>query len=115
PYCVVRGTTPVSATLRDPGAPDPGRVAGPRPERRSYGSFASFADPDGDAFVLQEVTARRPGRVGHVVYRCAAEVEAALRGAALARGVHEAELGRPDPDRPAWYAAHTARAAGLGS
>ncbi|GLW70990.1 glyoxalase [Kitasatospora phosalacinea] len=92
-----------------------GRVAGPHPERQSYGSFASFADPDGNTFVLQEVTTRRPGRVGHVVYRSAAEVEAALRDAALAHGVHEAELGRADPDWPAWYAAHMARAAGLGS
>ncbi len=92
-----------------------GRVAGSHPERQSYGSFASFADPDGNTFVLQEVTERRPGRVGHVVYRSAAEVEAALRDAALAHGVHEAELGHPDPDWPGWYAAHMARAAGLGS
>ncbi|MGW4381040.1 VOC family protein [Kitasatospora sp. NPDC004531] len=92
-----------------------GRVAGPHPERRSYGSFASFADPDGNTFVLQEVTTRGPGRIGHVVYRSAAEVEAALRDAAAAHGEHERELGRTDPDWPAWYAAHMARAAGLDS
>jgi catechol 2,3-dioxygenase-like lactoylglutathione lyase family enzyme len=39
-----------------------GRVAGPDPERRSYGSFASFNDPDGNGWVLQEVTTRLPGR-----------------------------------------------------
>ncbi|MFF9409512.1 VOC family protein [Streptomyces anandii] len=39
-----------------------GRVPGPDPERRSYGSFASFSDPDGNGWVLQEITARLPGR-----------------------------------------------------
>jgi catechol 2,3-dioxygenase-like lactoylglutathione lyase family enzyme len=91
------------------------RVAGPHPARQSYGSFASFADPDGNTFVLQEVTTRRPGRIGHVVYRSADELESALRDAALAHGTYEGELGHPDPDWPTWYAAHMARAAGLGS
>ena len=50
------------------------RVEGPHPERQSYGSFASFTDPDGNTFVLQEVTTRRPGRVGQVVYRSAADL-----------------------------------------
>jgi catechol 2,3-dioxygenase-like lactoylglutathione lyase family enzyme len=39
-----------------------GRVAGPDPQRRSYASFASFADPDGNTWVLQEITTRLPGR-----------------------------------------------------
>ncbi|NUT99896.1 MAG: glyoxalase [Saccharothrix sp.] len=90
------------------------RVAGPHPDRQSYGSFASFTDPDGNTFVLQEVTQRRPGRISHVVYRSAAELEAALRDAATAHGEHERELGAPDPDWPSWYADHMARAAGLG-
>jgi catechol 2,3-dioxygenase-like lactoylglutathione lyase family enzyme len=38
------------------------RVPGPYPGRRSYGSFASFSDPDGNGFLLQEVTERPPGR-----------------------------------------------------
>ncbi len=38
------------------------RVAGPEPERRSYSSFASFSDPDGNAWLLQEITQRLPGR-----------------------------------------------------
>ena len=38
------------------------RVTGPDPERRSYSSFASFADPDGNAWLLQEITQRLPGR-----------------------------------------------------
>jgi hypothetical protein len=39
-----------------------GRVAGPDPERRSYASFASFSDPDGNGWLLQEITTRLPGR-----------------------------------------------------
>jgi catechol 2,3-dioxygenase-like lactoylglutathione lyase family enzyme len=39
------------------------RVPGPDPERRSYCSFASFSDPDGNGWMLQEVTTRLPGRV----------------------------------------------------
>ncbi len=38
------------------------RVPGPDPERRSYSSFASFTDPDGNGWVLQELTTRLPGR-----------------------------------------------------
>ncbi|MFC5802043.1 VOC family protein [Streptomyces formicae] len=43
-------------------AGEEGRVSGPEPERESYGSFASFSDPDGNGWVLQEVTTRLPGR-----------------------------------------------------
>ena len=39
-----------------------GRVPGPNPDHRSYASFADFSDPDGNAWVLQEVTQRAPGR-----------------------------------------------------
>ncbi|MFI6360130.1 VOC family protein [Streptomyces sp. NPDC050743] len=38
------------------------RLAGPRPERASYGSFATFSDPDGNGWVLQEIAERLPGR-----------------------------------------------------
>jgi catechol 2,3-dioxygenase-like lactoylglutathione lyase family enzyme len=40
----------------------PGRVAGPDPQGRSYSSFASFSDPDGNGWLLQEITSRLPGR-----------------------------------------------------
>lgn len=115
---VARGVE-VSEVFHDAGgvfhhAGDTDRIPGPHPARLSYSSFASFADPDGNTFVLQEVTIRRPGRIGHVVYRSVADLERALRDAALAHGRHEQELGREDPDWPAWYAAHMARAAGLG-
>jgi catechol 2,3-dioxygenase-like lactoylglutathione lyase family enzyme len=39
-----------------------GRLPGPDPERGSYGSFASFSDPDGNGFLLQQITERLPGR-----------------------------------------------------
>ncbi len=41
---------------------DSGRVPGPAPERSTYGSFASFSDPDGNGWLLQEITTRLPGR-----------------------------------------------------
>jgi catechol 2,3-dioxygenase-like lactoylglutathione lyase family enzyme len=44
------------------GAGPAGRVSGPDPQRRSYASFASFNDPDGNAWLVQEVTQRLPGR-----------------------------------------------------
>ncbi len=57
----------VSAVFHDAGgvfhrAGNEGRVPGPDPERRSYASFASFSDPDGNGWVLQEITTRLPGR-----------------------------------------------------
>jgi catechol 2,3-dioxygenase-like lactoylglutathione lyase family enzyme len=39
-----------------------GRAPGPAPEHRSYGSFVSFSDPDGNSWFIQEVTTRLPGR-----------------------------------------------------
>jgi catechol 2,3-dioxygenase-like lactoylglutathione lyase family enzyme len=92
-----------------------GRLPGPDPQRQSYASFATFTDPDGNRFVLQEVTRRLPGRVGHAIYRSAADLEHALRDAAAAHGRHEQEIGREDPDWPAWYAAYMMRAAGVGA
>ncbi|MEV0566529.1 VOC family protein [Dactylosporangium sp. NPDC050588] len=114
---VARGVA-VSEVFHDAGgvfhhAGTTARVAGPHPQRQSYGSFLSFEDPDGNAFVLQEVTSRQPGRVSHVVYESVAEVEQALRDAATAHGEYEKELGHHDDDWPSWYAAHMARAAGL--
>ncbi|BBH67629.1 glyoxalase [Actinoplanes sp. OR16] len=93
------------------------RVAGPHPDRTSYGSFLSFTDPDGNQFFLQEVTTRRPGRISHVVYNSVADVEQALRDAAIAHGKHEEEElgGVRDENWPAWYAAYMAKAAGLGA
>jgi catechol 2,3-dioxygenase-like lactoylglutathione lyase family enzyme len=83
-----------------------GRVAGLAPDRKSYGSFASFSDPDGNGWLLQEVTTRLPGRVtpAPAAYDSAADLAEALRRAAAAHGKHEAETGQADPDWPDWYA-----------
>src|SRR6478735_11328069 len=71
------------------------RVGGPDPERRSYRSYASFSDPDGNGWLLQEVTARLPGRVDTNVttFTSSSELAAALWRAALAHGEHEKRTG----------------------
>ncbi|GJD51211.1 hypothetical protein OPKNFCMD_3963 [Methylobacterium crusticola] len=88
-----------------------GRVGGPAPDRASYGSFAAFSDPDGNGWLLQEVTARLPGRVdaAATTFASPADLAAALRRAAAAHGAHEARTGARDADWPDWYAAHIAR------
>jgi catechol 2,3-dioxygenase-like lactoylglutathione lyase family enzyme len=81
------------------------RAAGPDPARRSYGSYASFEDPDGNHWVLQEVTTRLPGRVaGHTTYASAGELSEALQRAAAAHGQHETRTGQADAQWPTWYA-----------
>ena len=86
------------------------RVAGPAPERASYGSFASFDDPDGNGWILQEVTTRLPGRVeGETAYASADDLAQSLRRAAAAHGEHEARTGQADPDWPDWYAEYMVR------
>jgi catechol 2,3-dioxygenase-like lactoylglutathione lyase family enzyme len=83
-----------------------GRVRGPDPERHSYGSFLSFSDPDGNGWVLQEVTARLPGRIDEAATTFAStdDLAGALRRAAAAHGEHESRIGHEDADWPAWYA-----------
>jgi catechol 2,3-dioxygenase-like lactoylglutathione lyase family enzyme len=87
------------------------RAAGPDPQRRSYGSYASFSDPDGNVWLLQEIKERLPGRVSRasVNGQANAILLQALKSAAAAHGVHEKDLGRPDPDWPKWYAEHMTR------
>ncbi len=84
------------------------RVGGPDPEHRSYRSFASFSDPDGNGWLLQEITARLPGRVeaDGTTFASSAELAAALRRAATAHGEHEKRIGKQDPEWPDWYAEH---------
>jgi catechol 2,3-dioxygenase-like lactoylglutathione lyase family enzyme len=81
-------------------------VPGPEPKHQSYASYASFKDPDGNAFLLQEVTTRLPGRTTSplATYGSEENLAEALRRAAEAHGQHEAEIGREDPDWPDWYA-----------
>jgi catechol 2,3-dioxygenase-like lactoylglutathione lyase family enzyme len=84
---------------------DAKRVAGKAPANGSYGSWLSFADPDGNTWYVQEVTTRLPGRVDTVetVYSSRSDLEAALKRAAAAHGEHEARTGEADPEWPAWY------------
>ena len=83
-----------------------GRLSGPAPDRSSYGSFLSFRDPDGNGWLLQEVTTRLPGRVvGETAFTSADDLSKALRRAAAAHGKHEKRAGAADPDWPDWYAA----------
>jgi catechol 2,3-dioxygenase-like lactoylglutathione lyase family enzyme len=87
------------------------RVDGPDPERGSYRSFASFSDPDGNGWLLQEVTARLPGRVeaDDATFTSAAELAGALRRAEAAHGEYEKRLGHRDEDWPSWYADYIVR------
>jgi len=84
------------------------RVSGPDPEHRSYRSFASFSDPDGNGWLLQEVTARLPGRVDadDTTFTSSTELAAALRRAAAAHGEHEKRTGQHDANWPDWYATY---------
>ena len=81
------------------------RISGPDPERRSYRSFASFHDPDGNGWLFQEITTRLPGRVaGNTTYGSANDLAQALRRAEAAHGQHEARTGQHDANWPDWYA-----------
>jgi catechol 2,3-dioxygenase-like lactoylglutathione lyase family enzyme len=55
----------VSDVWHGPPFPAEARQPGPDPERTSYGSFFSFNDPDGNLWIVQEVTTRLPGRIDH--------------------------------------------------
>ena len=89
-----------------PGKPP---LGGPDPQRRSYFSYATFNDPDGNSWLLQEVTERFPGRVDANDTRFTSPVElaAALRRAEAAHGEHEKRTGgQRDANWPDWYAAY---------
>jgi catechol 2,3-dioxygenase-like lactoylglutathione lyase family enzyme len=99
-----------------PGAPGAqfaddgnGRIDGPAPDRATYGSFATFADPDGNAWLLQEVTQRLPGRIDATGtgFASTADLAGALRRASVAHGEHEKRQGgKYDVNWPDWYAAY---------
>src|SRR5262245_39516961 len=75
----------------------PGQPAqsGPDPERRSYFSYTSFSDPDGNGWLLQEVTTRFPGRIDSdaTTFASAADLASAMRRASTAHGEHEKRTG----------------------
>jgi catechol 2,3-dioxygenase-like lactoylglutathione lyase family enzyme len=88
-------------------APD-ARVSGPAPDRQSYASFVSFSDPDGNGWLLQEITTRLPGRIdpGAISFGSASDLASAFRRASAAHGEHEKRTGQPDANWPEWYAAY---------
>jgi predicted enzyme related to lactoylglutathione lyase len=85
------------------------QVSGPAPEHASYGSYASFADPDGNSWLLQEITARFPGRIDGdgTSFASIADLASAMRRASVAHGEHERRNGGEyDVNWPDWYAAY---------
>jgi catechol 2,3-dioxygenase-like lactoylglutathione lyase family enzyme len=88
-----------------------GPVSGPDPEHRSYFSFASFGDPDGNRWLMQEVTARLPGRIDPYTtsFGSANDLASAMRRAAAAHGEHEKRIGEADANWPDWYADYMVR------
>jgi catechol 2,3-dioxygenase-like lactoylglutathione lyase family enzyme len=84
------------------------RVSGPAPDHATYSSFATFRDPDGNGWLLQEVTKRLPGRVDPATtsFGSVSDVASALRRASAAHGEHEKRIGKADPNWPDWYAAY---------
>ena len=84
------------------------RVNGPDPEHRSYRSFASFRDPDGNGWLFQELTTRLPGRIDATAttFASANDLAAAFRRAESAHGEHEKRTGQRDANWADWYAAY---------
>ena len=84
------------------------RVSGPDPEHGTYRSFASFSDPDGNGWLLQEITTRLPGRIdpAATTFASANDLANAMRRASVAHGEHEKRIGAADPNWPDWYAAY---------
>jgi catechol 2,3-dioxygenase-like lactoylglutathione lyase family enzyme len=84
------------------------RVNGPDPEHRSYRSFASFSDPDGNGWLFQEITTRQPGRIDATAttFASANDLASAFRRAEAAHGEHEKRTGQRDENWPEWYAAY---------
>jgi catechol 2,3-dioxygenase-like lactoylglutathione lyase family enzyme len=87
-----------------------GRASGPAPDHASYRSFATFSDPDGNGWLLQEVTVRLPGRIdaAETAFASTTDLANAMRRASAAHGEHEKRIGRADANWPDWYAAYMA-------
>jgi predicted enzyme related to lactoylglutathione lyase len=105
---VVHGAD-VSEVFHDAGgvfhhAGNEARVSGSADEHADYGSFASFSDPDGNGWMLQEINTRLPGRVTGATYESAAELTEALERAKDAHAEHEQRTGEADAEWPSWYA-----------
>jgi len=105
---VFHAATGIYAGTDEPYLFGSNRVSGPDPEHGSYRSFASFHDPDGNGWLLQEITTRLPGRVdpAATTFASVADLASALRRAAVAHGEHEKRIGAADPNWQDWYASY---------
>jgi catechol 2,3-dioxygenase-like lactoylglutathione lyase family enzyme len=94
------------AQFQPVGASD--RVSGPAPDHQTYSSFATFSDPDGNRWLLQEITSRLPGRVdaSETTFASPSDLAGAMRRAEAAHGEHEKRTGQADANWPEWYAAY---------
>lgn len=120
-YLVVSDIEAARAELVDRGAEvseifhrtGPGQppISGLHPERGSYRSYATFRDPDGNGWLIQEVTERLPGRVdaGAMAFASVADLASAFRRAEAAHCEYEKQLGHLDEDWPTWYAEYMMR------
>jgi Predicted enzyme related to lactoylglutathione lyase len=87
-----------------------GPATGLDPERGTYRSCALFSDPDGNSWMLQEITTRLPGRIdsGVTSFGSVSDLISALRRAEAAHGEHEKRTGQRDANWADWYAAYMA-------
>jgi len=85
-----------------------GHAGGPAADRQTYGSFATFNDPDGNVWLLQEITTRLPGRIDGdgTSFATIADLAGAMRRAEAAHGEHEKRTGVRDENWPEWYASY---------
>ena len=83
-------------------------MSGADPEHRTYRTYASFRDPDGNGWLFQEVTTRLPGRIdpATTTFASVSDLASALRRAEAAHGEHEKRTGQRDANWPDWYAAY---------
>ena len=88
-----------------------GRAKGPASEHASYRSFATFSDPDGNSWLLQEITTRLPGRIdaAQTAFASTTDLASALRRAEAAHGEHEKRTGQRDANWADWYADYMVR------
>jgi catechol 2,3-dioxygenase-like lactoylglutathione lyase family enzyme len=115
-YLIVSDIVAARAALLEQGAdvtevmhrsaPGEAPANGLHPQRQSYNSFVSFKDPDGNPWLVQEITTRLPGRVdaNDTTYTSASELANAMRRAESAHGEHEKRTGVRDADWSDWYA-----------
>ena len=107
---LIRRGINTSEVWHGPPFPVEARLPGPDPKRTSYGSFFYFNDPDGNTWLVQEVTRRLPGRIDREItlFGSANDLASAIRRAAAAHDNDEQRSGQHNGNWPDWYAAYIA-------